>query len=73
MKSVDIGDATGAFSTNPDFIALIERARARYKAGGGISLEEMRRKWGVEGKPRRKGVRRAAAATTRSSHRSSAR
>jgi prevent-host-death family protein len=50
-----------ALSTNPDFIGLIERARARYKATGGVSLEEMRRRWGAERTPRK---RRARAVTS---------
>jgi antitoxin (DNA-binding transcriptional repressor) of toxin-antitoxin stability system len=35
---------TVALSTNPDFIALIERSRARARAEGGISSDEMRRR-----------------------------
>lgn len=67
-----------ALSTNADFMTLIERARASYKATGGVSLEEMRRKWGaapkrartkaVAGAPRRRttsSTRRAGAATSR--------
>jgi len=38
---------TISLSTNPDFIALIERSRARQKAEGGISSEEMRRRLGL--------------------------
>ena len=34
---------TVSLSSNPKFIALIERSRARQKAVGGISTEEMRR------------------------------
>ena len=34
---------TISLSTNPEFMALIERSRARQKAEGGISSEEMRR------------------------------
>jgi hypothetical protein len=34
---------TVALSTNPEFLALIERSRAR--AEGGISSEEMRRRF----------------------------
>jgi prevent-host-death family protein len=41
---------TLSVSTNPDFIAIIERSRARYRAEGGISLDEMRKKYRV---PRR--------------------
>jgi prevent-host-death family protein len=33
-----------SLSTNPDFIALIERSRARSSAEGGISSAEMRRR-----------------------------
>jgi len=33
-----------SLSTNPKFIALIERSRARQKAEGGISPAEMRRR-----------------------------
>lgn len=40
-------------ANDPRFIALIERSRASYKATGGISLDEMRRKYGVS-KPRRR-------------------
>jgi len=35
---------TVALSTNPDFIALIERSRALARAEGGISPDEMRRR-----------------------------
>jgi hypothetical protein len=35
---------TVALSTNPDFIALIERSRARAAAEGGVSIAEMRRR-----------------------------
>jgi len=35
---------TVSLSSNPKFIALIERSRSRQKAGGGISTEEMRRR-----------------------------
>jgi prevent-host-death family protein len=51
-----------ALSTNPAFLGLIERARTHYKATGGVSLEEMRRRWGPDRKPR-KGRARARAAT----------
>ena len=33
-----------SLSTNPEFIAFIERSRARMAAEGGISAEEMRRR-----------------------------
>jgi hypothetical protein len=35
---------TVALSTNPEFIALIERSRARTQAEGGLSAAEMRRR-----------------------------
>lgn len=35
---------TVSLTTNPRFLALIERSRARQKAEGGISSEEMRRR-----------------------------
>lgn len=44
IRGVDLESL--AVSTNPDFIALIERARARSKETGGISLQEMKRRWG---------------------------
>jgi prevent-host-death family protein len=51
---VPIQDAdleTVAVGTNPDFLALIERARARHRSEGGISSDEMRRRFGI--KPKR--------------------
>jgi len=35
---------TVSLSNNPNFIALIERSRARQKKEGGISIQEMRRR-----------------------------
>ncbi len=35
---------TVSLGTNPEFIALIERSRARAQAEGGLSAEEMRRR-----------------------------
>ncbi len=35
---------TAALSTNPEFLALIERSRARAKTEGGLSAAEMRRR-----------------------------
>jgi hypothetical protein len=55
LRGVDLESL--AVSTNPDFIDLIERARARFKETGGISLEEMKRRWGGGAKPRRKSRR----------------
>lgn len=45
---------TVSLSTNPQFLALIERSRRRHEAEGGISSEEMRRRLRAEhGKPPR--------------------
>jgi hypothetical protein len=44
--------------THPAFIALIERSRAEFKAGQGIPLEEIERKYGIKTKPARKRSRR---------------
>lgn len=38
---------TVALSTNPKFLALIERSRARQKSEGGISSDEMRHRLGL--------------------------
>ncbi len=42
-----------SLSTNPDFLSIIERSRARCRPGHGVSLEEMRRR--LEGRRRRTG------------------
>jgi antitoxin (DNA-binding transcriptional repressor) of toxin-antitoxin stability system len=36
---------TASLCTNPKFLELIERSRARIRAEGGISSEEMRRRF----------------------------
>ncbi len=38
---------TLSLSTNPEFLALIERSRERHEKEGGISSEEMRRRLGL--------------------------
>jgi prevent-host-death family protein len=38
---------TVSLSTNPAFLALIERSRARHQAEGGFSSAEMRRRLGL--------------------------
>ena len=48
---------TVALSTNPQFLALIERSRRRHETEGGISTEEMRRRLRIG----RRGARRKAA------------
>lgn len=40
---------TIAVSTDPDFLALIERSREKQKREGGLSTEEVRRKLGLAG------------------------
>jgi len=39
---------TFSLSHSPDFIDLINRSWARYKAAGDISLEELNRKYGLK-------------------------
>jgi prevent-host-death family protein len=46
-------------ASDPEFIAIIERGRAQYKAQGGVSLAEMRRKYGIDPKAKRKRSRKA--------------
>jgi prevent-host-death family protein len=61
LRGVDLESL--AVSTNADFIALIARARARLHETGGISLEEMKRRWGgkqsLQKPSRRAAIRRA--------------
>jgi antitoxin (DNA-binding transcriptional repressor) of toxin-antitoxin stability system len=42
-----------ATSTNPDFIALIERSRARMRAEGGMTMDEVRRELAVNRRKRK--------------------
>ena len=48
---------TVSLSTDPRFIAIVERSRTLYKVGTGIPLEEIRRKYRLKPKPRRKVAR----------------
>jgi prevent-host-death family protein len=48
MSIEDTDWETVALSTHPQFLALIERSRARQKAEGGISSTEMRRRLCLE-------------------------
>jgi len=48
MSIEDTDWETVALSTHPQFLALIERSRARQKAEGGISSTEMRRRLRLE-------------------------
>lgn len=43
-KDIDI--ETAILSTHPKFLSIIERSRVRHKTEGGISSEEMRRRFG---------------------------
>ncbi len=45
IENADLETAT--LSTHPQFLALIERARVRHKAEGGISSADMRRRLGL--------------------------
>ena len=48
LVAIDNADLeTVSLSTNPEFLALIERSRACQEAEGGISSEEMRRRPGM--------------------------
>jgi prevent-host-death family protein len=49
LRGVDLESL--AVSTSPDFIDVVERARARFLQTGGISLEEMKRRWGGKQAP----------------------
>lgn len=49
LVSIENADLeTVTLSTHPQFLALIERSRARQKAEGGISSTEMRRRLGLK-------------------------
>ncbi len=72
IENADLETVT--LSTDPRFIAMIERSRALYKPGTGIPLQEIRRKYALEKrKPRRKVAHKAARRSTpkrkRSTHR----
>jgi hypothetical protein len=45
---------TTILSAHPRFLAITERSRARQKAEGGISSDEMRRRLGLKKTSRRK-------------------
>ena len=48
VSLADVDQETIALSLNPQFIALIERSRARARAEGEISSAEMRRRLGIK-------------------------
>lgn len=69
LQGVDLESL--AVSTSPDFIDVVERARARFEQSGGISLEEMKRRWGPAPKARRTPARRTGSTSaTRPARRS---
>jgi hypothetical protein len=45
---------TLSLSTNPDFLALLEDSRARYRTEGGLSTEEVRPRLGLPEPKRRR-------------------
>ncbi len=54
---IDVSDAdreTVSLSTNPRFLAILERSRARMEREGGISSDEMRRRLGLKPRARRR-------------------
>jgi len=46
---------TASLSTDPQFLALIERSRVRQRREGGVSSDEMRRRLGLKPKARSNG------------------
>jgi PHD/YefM family antitoxin component YafN of YafNO toxin-antitoxin module len=56
---------TVSLMADPAFVEMIERSRASYRATGGVSLEEVRRKYGLERKTTRKAVSKPARAAAR--------
>jgi hypothetical protein len=52
-----VRDASGSdwesasLSNNPRFAAIIERSRQSYREAGGISLDQIRREFGLEANP----------------------
>ena len=51
-KGADVESVS--LSMNPEFIAMIERSRATYKPGRGLSTTQMRRALGLKRAPQRK-------------------
>jgi hypothetical protein len=45
-----------SLSQNPDFMAMLDKARARYDAKGGLSLEEVKQRFGKRRSKSRKKV-----------------
>ena len=49
-----------SLATNPEFMAIIERSRASARTKGTLSLEEVRRKYGLPARSPRRRRRRAS-------------
>ena len=57
IENADLETVT--LSTDPRFMALIERSRASHKPGTGVSLTEVRRRFALPRKPKRSPAARA--------------
>jgi antitoxin (DNA-binding transcriptional repressor) of toxin-antitoxin stability system len=58
VSIVNADKETISLSMNPQFMALIERSRARYNSEGGVSSEDLRRQLGsTSAKRKRKGIK----------------
>ena len=68
LRGVDLESL--AVSTSPVFIDIVERARARFKETGGVSLEEIKRRWERPGPQPRRSTRDPVAKSSRPSRRS---
>ena len=44
----DVDMESVSLSNNPKFLAILERSRARYREEGGIPLEEIRKRFGID-------------------------
>jgi hypothetical protein len=52
IDNADVETAT--LSTHPGFIALIERARLRHEKEGGLSIKQVRKRFGLRSTDRRR-------------------
>jgi prevent-host-death family protein len=60
VMPIDDDDYFGMrLANNPEFIDIIERGRAQHQSHGGLSLEQIRGKYGIESKAKRKPLRKA--------------
>jgi hypothetical protein len=67
VKGLDL--ETLSLSTNPEFITLIEKSRASYQANGGLSLDQVRRRYGLQPKAIRSRASRPSRRATSSKRR----